>query len=69
MLDYSERKVLVTCLFVASCVCCLPGEFATGGAMLALTVVCYAVHRKITAREAAASAAERGSRAPPDAGT
>jgi hypothetical protein len=68
MLDYSERKVLVTCLFVASCICCLPGEFVTGGTMLALTVVCYAVHRKITAREAAAAAAEKSSGAPPEAG-
>ena len=51
MPDATERKALAICTFVGACLAFAPMEFVSGGALLVLSGVLFALHHWITKRE------------------
>lgn len=59
MLDATERKALVLCVFTASCICFAPAQVVSGIFMLLLSIALYFWDQSLLKRERAAEEAQK----------
>lgn len=51
MPDATERKILVMCTFVATCIALAPQEWVGAGTLFVLSAILFLLHREITSAE------------------